>query len=608
MKKLRLHNILTIGFLCTIPFFMASCEIDDFLEKPTGGDVTIDTLFSNTQNAQQLIFSLYHDAYFGANNIVLHWWDDPQGWGSWSEVGEDLYFPEFFTTKAYVDGTFNPTSNHLYPLTYLFEAVRKCNTFIERANTIPTSSQLEDENIKYMIGEAHTHMAYQYFKGIRLWGSLPWVNKALSGGEPPFPRMDFADLIDSMVYRLDKAVDFLPARWDDRWTGRFTVTAAKALKAKILVYAASPLFNGPLPAYASGYDHPEVLGYGNYDAERWKRAADACQEAILSANSAGHKLYTGSGAKENLYYLAINLTDEHIIYQRFRPSTNIEGGWAYCYNMMNWPFGIGWHLRTDVTYQPTIQHVDEYQMINGKFPITGYENGDPKSPIISAAGSEANYNDQEYWKDRDPRFYNNIVYHGSTFGETYNNKLVNFDKNPAVPNRTHGDWPGFKTSFMVHKFVNEALGASASVTYQPVHPIIRLADLYLLYAEALSEYNSGPNGEALEYFNMIRDRSGMPDYNPENYEGVSAQEKFHNAIKYERKVEFFMEGQRYFDLRRWKDGEELNLDMAGIQIYDGVVSRIDINWTNVFPERMYFHPFHTDWVNNTPGLYQNPGY
>ncbi|MBN1131924.1 MAG: RagB/SusD family nutrient uptake outer membrane protein [Bacteroidales bacterium] len=608
MKKSRIYNLFTVGLLSSFLLFLGSCEIDDFLEKPAGGDVTIDTLFSNIENAQQLIFSLYHDSYFGANNIVLHWWDEPQGWGSWSEIGEDIYFPEFFTTKAYVDGTFNPTSGHLYPVTLLFDAVRKCNIFIERANTIPASSPLEAEYIRYMIGEAHVHMAYQYFKGFRLWGSLPWINKALEGGEEPYPRMDFSDLVDSMVMRLDLAADMLPVQWDAQWTGRLTRAAARALKAKILVYAASPLYNGPVPPYASGYEHPEVLGYGNYDAERWKRAADACKEAIQAATEAGHSLYTSSGPNENLYYLAINLTNEHIIYQRFRPSTNVEGSWAYCYNMMNWPYGIGWHLRTDVTYQPTIQHVDGYQMKNGKFPIEGYNNGNPLEPVISAAGIAENYDDQTYWKDRDPRFYNNIVYHGSTFGESYNSKLVNFDKNPAVPDRTHGDWPGFKTSFMVHKFVNEELGASSSVTYQPVHPIIRLADLYLLYAEALSEYNEGPDAEALTYFNLIRSRSGMPDYDAENYTGSSAREKFHHAIKYERKVEFFMEGQRYFDLRRWKEGDELNLDMAGIQVYNDVVSRININWTNVFPDRMYFHPFYTDWVNNTPGLYQNPGY
>ncbi|MCF8226236.1 MAG: RagB/SusD family nutrient uptake outer membrane protein [Bacteroidales bacterium] len=608
MKKSRIYHLFIPGMIICLVLFLGSCEFDEFLEKPAGADITIDTLFSNTENAQQLIFSLYHDSYFGANNIVLHWWDEPQNWGSWSEIGEDLYFPEFFTTKAYVDGTFNPTSGHLYPINYLFDAVRKCNIFIERAETIPTQSAIEDEYIRRMTGEAHAHMAYQYFKGFRLWGSLPWINKVLEGGEEPYPRIAFSTLIDSMVARLDLAAEMLPEQWDGQWTGRFTVAAAKALKAKILVYAASPLYNGPLPSYASGYDYPEVLGYGDDDPERWKRAADACKEAIDAATDAGHEIYTGSVPKENLYHLAINLTKEHIIYQRFRPSTNVEGGWAYCYNMMNWPFGIGWHLRTDVTYQPTIQHVDGYQMINGKFPIEGYVDNDGTNPIISSAGTDAGYDDQTYWKDRDPRFYNNIIYHGSTFGETYNTKLVNFDSNPDVPNRTHGDWPAFKTSLMVHKFVNEALGADPSVTYQPVHPIIRLADLYLLYAEALNGYNDGPNGEAITYFNLIRSRSGMPGYDAENYRGESDKEKFENAIKYERKVEFFMEGQRYFDLRRWKDGDELNLEMAGLQIYNDVVSRININWTNVFPERMYFHPFHADWVNNTPGLYQNPGY
>ncbi|HYX05811.1 MAG TPA: RagB/SusD family nutrient uptake outer membrane protein, partial [Bacteroidales bacterium] len=226
----------------------------------------------------------------------------------------------------------------------------------------------------------------------------------------------------------------------------------------------------------------------------------------------------------------------------------------------------------------------------------------------SSAGIEAGYNDQEYWKDRDPRFYQNVVYHGSKFGESYNDKLINFDIDPDVADRTHGDWSDFKTSFMVRKFVNEELGASSAIVYTPVHPIIRLADIYLMYAEALSEYNDGPTAEAIEYLNRVRSRSGMPAYDETNYAGGTPREKFHNAIKYERKVEFFLEGNRYFDLRRWKEGADLNLTMVGAIINDGVVSRYKIGWEDIFEDKYYFHPFHNDWVSNTPGLYQNPGY
>ncbi|MDA3822434.1 MAG: RagB/SusD family nutrient uptake outer membrane protein, partial [Bacteroidales bacterium] len=283
---------------------------------------------------------------------------------------------------------------------------------------------------------------------------------------------------------MDIAADLLPATWEDRWTGRFTSVAAKALKAKVLVYAASDLYNGPVPSYASGYEHPEFLGYGSYDQQRWKRAADACKEAIDAAHAASHALYNAAGVEENVYELALNLTKEHLLFQRYELVN--AGSWLYAHNMMNWPYGIGWYNRADLAYQPTFQHVDGYQLSNGKFPIEGYENGDGTKPIISQAGQDAGYSDQDFSEDRDPRFHQNIVYHGSTFGESYNDKLINFDKDPSVPDRTHGDWPSFVTSFMVRKFVNEALGESSSITYAPVHPIIRLADIYLLYAEALN--------------------------------------------------------------------------------------------------------------------------
>lgn len=605
MKKYIIYKFKFIAFIAIVFTLIVSCE-KDFLEKPAASDVTLDTVFTSSSNAQQVIFSLYHDRFFNSNNLPLNWWD---GWTSWSEIGEDMYFPKVNWAKhwQYVDGTMSSASAQFYPLDRLFYAVRSANTYIQKVNTIPVQSASDLTYINQMLGEAHAHVAYQYFKGFRIWGSLPWINTRLEGGEEAIPRMPFGEMVDSIVGRLDVAANLLPEQWDDRWTGRFTKTAALALKAKVLVYAASDLYNGPTPAYASGYEYPEVLGYGNYDQQRWKRAADACKEAIDAAHAASYALYEESGAEKNIYELALNLTDEHILYQTFR-SINSEGGWRYVHNMMNWPYGIGWYNRADLAYQPTFQHVDGYQMRNGKFPIDGYEGGDATKPILSQAGIDAGYSDQNFAQDRDPRFHENIVYHGSTFGENYSDVLINFDIDKSVPDRTHGDWSGFVSGFMARKFVNEDLGESSAITYVPVHPIIRLADVYLLYAEALNQLGDGPNADAIQYLNLVRARSGMPNYEAENYKGSSAKEQFQNAIKYERRVEFYLESQRYFDLRRWKDGDDLEVSFVGCTVNNGAVSRSNLNWTNNWDDKLYFHPFQNDWVNNTPGLYQNPGY
>lgn len=605
MKRNTIYLFKPVSLIILMMVFFASCK-QDFLEKPAASDVTIDTVFATTTNAQQQIMALYHDRFFSNDNIPLNWWD---GWIGWSDLGEDIYIAKvgWTTHWAYVDGTLNSNSNQIYPIDRMFYAVRTANIFLENASKIVAVSEADKQYINQMKGEAHAHMAYQYFKAFRIWGSVPWINKALKGGEEPIQRTPFAALIDSIVSRLDKAAILLPAKWEDRYNGRFTSVAAKALKAKVLVYAASPLYNGPVPAYAASYEHREVLGYGTYDAQRWKRAADACKVAIDAAHAAGHALYTAAGTEKNIYTMAINFTDEHLLYQRF-PSANSEGGWAYCHNMMNWPYSIGWYNRNDKCYQPTFQHVDGYQMKNGKFPISGYTNGEGTKPIISQAGIDAGYSDQTFWKDRDPRFHQNIVYHGSKFGETYNTKLVNFDIDKSVPNRTHGDWPNFIAGFLVRKFVNEALGEGSSIVYSPVHPIIRLADLYLFYAEALNQFNDGPNADAIQFLNQVRSRSGMPPYDANNYAGASNKEKFQNAIKYERRVEFYLEGDRYFDMRRWKNGNELKLTMVGATINKGNLTRNNLNWTNNWDDKLYFHPFHNNWVNNTPGLFQNPGY
>lgn len=606
MKRKLIYHIKGFAFLACMIFAMMSCQ-QDFLEKPAASDVTLDTVFANSTNAQQQITSLYHDRFFSSNNIAKNWWDDAY-WG-WSEMGEDIFFPQSPWTRHwdYVEGTMSTTSRQMYPLDRLFFAVRAANTFIEKADEIPTVSDADQQYVDQMLGEAHAHLAYQYFKGMRIWGSLPWINVRLQGGEEPIARMPYGELVDSVVHRLDIAANLLPARWEDRYTGRFTSVAAKALKAKVLVYAASDLYNGSTPSYAAGYEHPELLGYGNYDKERWKRAADACKEAIDAAHAANHALYTGSGEEQNIYHLALNLTDEHILYERFLPYNTI-GGWVHCHNQMNYPYNVGWYSRIEVGYQPSFQHVDGYQMRNGVFPISGYQGGDGTKPIITQAGIDAGYTDQDFAKNRDPRFHENIIYHGSTFGESYNDKLINFDIDKSVADRTHGDWPNFLAGFITRKFINEDLGESASITHPQIHAILRLADIYLLYAEALNRYNGSPNADALEFFNAVRSRSGMPDYNAANYEGGSPEEKFQNAIKYERRVEFYLEAQRYFDLRRWKDGEDLVMTYTGCTVNNGVVSRTNLGAGYTWQDKLYFLPFSNDDVNNTPGLYQNPGY
>lgn len=606
MKQKFIYQFKAFVFVLGMIALFASCE-KSYLEKPAANDVTIDTVFASTNAVQQQVMTLYHDRFFSSDNIAKNWWDD--GFYGWSDLGEDIYFPKanWMRHWDYVEGTINTNSRQFYPLDRLFYAVRVANIYIAKYKSVPIESEADAKTIQYLLGEANAHLAYQYFKGMRIWGSLPWINKPLDGGEEPIARTPFNELVDSMVSRLDIAATLLPERWEDRYTGRFTSVAAKALKAKILVYAASDLYNGPTPAYAAGYEHPEVLGYGNYDKERWKRAADACKVAIDAAHAANHELYDAAGVEKNIYELALNLTDEHILFERYAPF-NTVGGWVYCHNQMNYPYGIGWYSRFEVGYQPSLQHVDKYQMRNGKFPIEGYVNGDGTNPIISQAGQTAGYNDQNFAESRDTRFYQNIVYHGSKFGEDYNDKLINFDIDATVADRTHGDWPNFKSSFIVRKFINEDLGKSEAITHGAVHAIIRLADVYLMYAEALNRYNGSPNADALQYFNAVRSRSGMPNYDATSYAGSTPEEKFQNAIKYERSVEFYLEAQRYFDLRRWKNGEDLVMSYTGMTINNGVVSRSNLNSEYIWLDKLYFHPFNNDDVNNTPGLYQNPGY
>jgi hypothetical protein len=383
------------------------------------------------------------------------------------------------------------------------------------------------------------------------------------------------------------------ARYDGQEFGRLTKAFAYGLKAKAALWAASPLFNTAQPYLDLGENNNLICLMSN-DPARWNTVVEYTEDAIDFCESNGYAIV--NTPNKNLNYT--------ISYQ-YRPNVgNTEVMWATMDltnpNMLFWsPRGGGDFTSGGYTANmPTLNMVEKYQNKDGS-----YINWD--SPVTTPA------NDPTYpYRNLDPRFDQTVMYNGM---EVYPNAIFrnyNYDS-PSKSTLDGVNGPrasGMQFAHLVRKHVfgfEDRL--KTQKTWQPLCPIMRLTELYLMYSEALNETLSAPDSRVLEKINTIRARSGMPGIPS----GLS-KDAMRKKIQDEWAVEFAFEEYRFFDLKRWKLGELFKgpiYDLRVIKHANNTYSYTKYLFENrVFFDWYYLHPFPPSEVNLQYGLIQNPGW
>lgn len=522
--------------------------------------------------------------------------------------------------------------------TNLFLAIRDCNTFLENVGKVPDLNSFERDR---WVAEAKFLKAYYHFFLLRMYGPIPItdVNIPISSG--PGKVKIYRDPIDSCVNYiaslLDEAIQGLPDIITDEITeqGRITRPAALAIKARLLVMAASPLFNGNTD-YISFKDKRRVsLFHPTYDPAKWQRAADACKEAIDAAQAAGKELYYFEPAA----FIPANISEETKtemnIRNAFCEKWNREILWASTNNMANTiqRESLAWLYASDIqqqvrsTFAPPLKIAELFYTKNG-VPIDKDKTWDygkrynlRKSTHAERLHIKEGYTSAALNFDREPRFYADLGFDGSRwygqgrysdtdnvyvaakFGQTANNHAWSFS--------VTGYWP--------KKLVNYLNVSSAvQITVEPYPwPVMRLADLYLLYAESLNEV-SGPGNEVFRYIDLVRKRAGLTGVeeswanfstDPRAYETKDGLRKI---IHRERLIEMAFEGQRFWDLKRWKEAEiQLNQSIQGWN-YTGKDEQNyyqpRVLFSQRFQKRDYFWPIPESDIIVNSNLVQNPGW
>jgi len=311
--------------------------------------------------------------------------------------------------------------------------------------------------------------------------------------------------------------------------------------------------------------HEDLIGYGNYDRERWKKAADAAKAAIDAAVSSGHyKIHnTGNPEKDYEDVWTIPNNEEIILgnmkYRNFKTTNR-----PLVANLPTWAMNKAWG---DAGLYVTFNFVQRYEKRADGQPADWNMNGGDNLIDI--------------YNSLDPRFKQTIAYHSSSWNDEI--PFINFLDGGSEKSAMD------RTAHLLHKWVPRSLHVNGSNSTNVQWPVFRLAELYLNYAEALNEYESTPSQAAYDAVNLVRARAGMPDF-----PAGMTQEAFRTKLRNERAVELAFEDHRFWDIRRWL--------IAGDEgVMKGKFYGLKINSTDGNKTHIHYQPYvfeHRFWNDN----------
>ena len=631
---------------------------DSLLEKAPGVDITIDTVFSSRQYADRALVA----AYSTLRSSIAHKINDgtPYEYQSSSDmIGWDCLdaLTDIIQTHctwagaidSYYNANYSATTEELSTSTKMcfdpdggasWKGIRRAWLYIENVDRVPDMTPAEKTQRK---GEARMIIACQYHELLRHFGGVPLIKAAVStenDGSIDYSRKTYEETARYIISLCDQAFEELPWTVPASDDGRFTGASALALKTRILLYLASPLVNSdaaymepqtPTPVNQSKMtsDPQHMTWLGSYKAERWQEVVDACEDFFEENQKNGnpYRLYdTGDPRYSFSHCYADRCNGEILIssarnIERFGLTyhNNIYGNSALINQNNNTGEGVGCI---------TLNYVDMFQGTDGK-------------PVIYKDWIEKNGNtvtwENNPFLNRDPRLYETVMINGDVFRD----RRVEMFKAGASYGREASYEFRYKTGFCMRKYLWDH--DDETFNYRPCNwSYMRLAEVYLIYAEALNEV--GRFDDALVQLNMTRSRVGLPPMTtellaanqahktlPSYTEPLVGNAQLREEILDERAREFCFEEVRWFDIIRWKREDIFRKPLYKVHFdyisggestsngewtsYDGMKfnysdpEQIEPRvWAEKFSPKWYFSAFPPKEVNKGYGLVQNPGW
>ena len=651
MKKIhkKFHIFILV---CLIGLSFNSCN--DWLDIVPDGVPTLEMVFNSRDQALKYLGTCYaympREANTSMNPAIL---GSDELWAVSTQI-----FLRYGYSDAGLDllmGMQNPTNPILENWWRSYQALYHCNTFLENVGSVPDLKELEREQWK---AEVMVMKAYYHYMLVQWYGPIPLIRENIPVSADvsavQVPRAPVDECFQYIVELLDEACtgDKLPMIVPDPSSelGRITKPMAMTLKAKVLVTAASPLFNGNNDQATLRNNDGTPLFNQTEDPEKWQKAVTACREAIETCHEAEIMLYEFP----NISYtdtIALDVTLRNAFSLRW----NSEIIWANTQSMMGASQNGGLiYAALPKLIMANYTNVYQNKYIGIPLKVAAQFYTDKGVPLTEDRTRDiskiydlrtAQTEDRLYIRegrttidfhfDREPRFYAWVGFDGGIwFGAGQYN-----DQQPLTLNYLALKWnetdggtnEGNRTGYHPKKWVPfeaqivNITGISA-ILYP--WPAMRLSDLYLLYAEAINEAE-GPSGasgsELFKYIDMVRARAGLKGVK-ESWDNYANNKKYENKngmreiIQQERMIELSFEGQRFWDVRRWKIAYDQyrtpiqgwNMKVATTDGTDSEVNRMMYTpqtlYQTSFSVRDYFWPIKSSDLDVNPNLVQNIGW
>ncbi len=457
----------------------------------------------------------------------------------------------------------------------VYQYIRKTNLVLEY---IHYCDNLSESKMAQYIGEAKLHKALLHYEMLKRYGGITIMDDLFEGGNIELPRNTFEECVEYIVHLCEEAAGGLPLRYPDNDYGRLTKGAALGLKAKVLLYAASPLFNENPIAGTN-----EIQRYASADNTRWDRAAKAALDVINLKMPDGSPVYELFPSYERLFFTREENREFMImIMQGMTNNVEVRNGPA------GYPGATG---NTSLTQE----FIDMFELTSGKLPK-----------------DDTNYDPQKPWENRCKRFYASVLYNGAFWWDREVETFVGGKDYTALSSTAKGCVTGY--TLRKHLDPEVRISGVQKKTYHDF-PLLRFAEILLTYAEAANEYNGMSDDDLVDddmvysCVNRLRERAGLPMIEDKT------KGEMREIIHRERTVELAFECVRYFDLRRWREAERvLNRPVHGVQITKDVETGdfvysdpIEVE-ERIFPERCYYYPIPQSELNKNAALTKNPGW
>lgn len=598
--------------LITLLFF-TSCE--DYLTPYLGDQMTMEEVFDKritTERYLAQVYSFLPRDYDALNSTTPRSDEAYFSWTAW--VGY----------LGHNDGSWNPTTTNYQTWTNYYQGINQATIFMDN---VDKCLELPQETRNQMKAEARFLRAYFYFMLIEQYGPVYiWGDQAsnLQVKNEEIDRHPMDQCVDFVSTELEKAATDLPLRIQDpAWYGRVTKGAALATRARLLLYAARPLFNGcnlykGMKNYYGDFLFPQTP-----DPAKWEKAAKAAKDVI---DLGLYKLYENTTESDPMQrglksYMGIFFEkwNDELIFARW------EGDGYYwnvrCAPPMVLKEGYG-------GFAPSLKLVDTYPMAaSGRFPITAYQtDGTPVIDSNSGYSEEGFVNSFVHPVDksvikahnscvgRDARFYASILFSGMNWINTFKGtKLVTFHQGGTSPfNNSTGDF--VKVGYLFRRMSDPRNDTENGKWGSFSWPYIRLAEVYLNYAEACNEMPTRDEASALTYLNKVRNRSGLNNIEEAYPEVKGNQNLLRDLIRKERMVEMAFENLRYYDIRTWmiadkeSNGPRYGRNLLATTYEDSWTRTDQICLPIVFEPKHYLFPIHQNQLNEMRNITQNYGW